>query len=90
MAATGQRILTKTRPFFGQSNVFKALPVRPDSTDRAVIESSDDRTWYARTNADGSMQCSPNADFSTPVYDAFIDGDGSMVFWDTMANCMIG
>lgn len=49
-----------------------------------------DRTWFSRTLPNGNLQCSPNADFSTPVYDAKIDADGSMVFIDMMANRMSG
>ena len=75
---------------FGQSNVQSPASPTGFNGQGGYWKVPTDRTWYARTNADGSMQCAPNADFSTPVYDAFIDGDGSMVFWDTMANRMTG
>jgi hypothetical protein len=38
--------------------------------------------WKVRTNENGTMTASPNADFSTPTYDAVLNIDGTLVFQD--------
>lgn len=40
--------------------------------------------WYVRTPAQGRIEASPNADFSTPVYDVVLNENFIMVFQDQL------
>lgn len=47
-------------------------------------------SWACRTNPDGTIQVSPNADFSKPVYAVKINQVGEMCFFDMMRNLRSG
>ena len=45
--------------------------------------------WFTRS-VSGQVQCSPNSDFSLPLYDCKLNADGTLVFYDQMRNHLAG